>query len=180
MDNVSMLRMPNEKGVTIIELLVVILILLSLLGLASLSYTSMRDRYSAEKQMKEMYIDLTSARLRAMQRNRIHFVLFTATQYSIYEDTDPRPDGNAQLDTANDTLFMTKSLVSKYSVIFPAVWSSTPSALMFTPRGMVDTSVTSTGTVRVAVEMNGEYDCITISEIKDTLGKWDGTQCNAR
>ncbi len=181
--NGGLLRNGDEKGFSIVELLVVILILSTLLGIAFFSYTNMRDRYTIEKQMKEMQMDLTSARLRAMQRNRVHFVKFTSSppQYSIYEDTDPSPDGNAQLDSTKDTLFLTKSLSSSFPIAFPAAWSSDPSALSFTPRGMVDTAVTNTGTVRVTVEKNGEYDCIVISEIKNTLGKWDGTsQCIAR
>ncbi len=177
-----LVRNRDEKGFSMIELVIVLLIISILLLISSLSYTTMRDRYSIEEQMKAMQMDLTNARLRAMQRTRVHFVKFTAAppQYVIYEDTDPQPDGDAALDPTKDTVFLTKNLSSRFSVTFPGDWSSDSRALLFTPRGTVDTVATSTGTVRVAVEMNGEYDCIIISETKNLLGKWDGTQCNAK
>ncbi len=185
--NGDLVRNRDEKGFSIIELLVVMLIISTLLGIGFFSFRSMNDRYTIERQMKEMHMDLMNARLRAMQRNRIHFVKFTSSppsppQYAIYEDTDPSPDGDAQLDTTKDTLFLTKSLSPNFPVAFPAAWSSNSTALLFTPRGVVDTLATSTGTVRVTVEKNGEYDCIVISEMKNTLGKWDATssQCIAK
>ncbi len=182
--NGGLLRNRDEKGFSLTELLTVMLILSTLMAIGFFSYTSMSDRYSIEKQMKQMHMDLTNARLRAMQRNRAHFVTFTSTQYTVYEDTSPWPDGDGLLSVATDSLVLQQSLAPRFPVALlpgsPNQWSAA-APLKFTPQGMVDTAVTSTGTVRVPVEMNGEYDCIVISEIKNTLGKWDGTsQCIAK
>jgi len=170
----------NDKGFTLTELIVVVAILGILLGMGLLSYRGMMDRYNIEKQMKEMHVDLMNARLRAMQRNRIHFVTFTSTQYAVYEDTSPTPDGNTFFEIANDSLIMQKSLTPKYSITLSPVstqWSAaTPSSpLQFNGRGLLDTSATTTGTVRVTLQADGEYDCIAISEVRNALGKWDGT-----
>lgn len=182
MGTVCRVKISNDKGFTLPEILMIISIIGILLGIGFFSFRGMMDRYNVEKQMKEMYVDLMSARIRAMQRNRIHFVTFTSTQYAVYEDTSPTPDGDGLFSAATDSLIMQKSLMSNFPVtLLPNTtqWSAL-APLQFNAKGQLATSVTTTGTVRVTVEANGEYDCIAISEIRNALGKWDGTQCKAR
>jgi prepilin-type N-terminal cleavage/methylation domain-containing protein len=180
MGTVCKVNISNDKGFTLPEILMVVAILGILFVIGFLSYRGMMDRYNVEKQMKEMYVDLMSARIRAMQRNRIHFVTFTSTQYTVYEDTSPAPDGDGALTIGSDTQIMQKSLMTNFPITYPADWNNSAKLLQFTSKGLLDTSVTTTGTVRVAVEKNGEYDCIAISETRNALGKWDGTQCRAK
>lgn len=179
---VRTLKIGDEKGFSLNEIIITVALFGILVGIGFYSYQSISDRMNVEKNMKELYVDLMNARIRAMQRSRTHFVLFTAapTQYAIYEDTDPEPDGDTALDTTKDTLLMRKNLGWKFTVAYPAAWSSAPTALQFSSRGLLDTAVTSTGTFRVTEELNGEYDCIIISEMKNNLGKWDGTHCQAK
>ena len=182
MGTVCRVNIANDKGFTMVDILMVVAILGILLGIGFFSYRGMMNRYNVEKQMKEMYVDLMSARIRAMQRNRIHFVTFTSTQYAVYEDTSPTPDGDGLFSAATDSLVMQKSLMPNFPIVRspdPNQWSNA-SPLQLNAKGLLDTSVTTTGTVRVTVEANGEYDCIAISEIRSSLGKWDGTQCKAR
>jgi prepilin-type N-terminal cleavage/methylation domain-containing protein len=174
----------DDRGFTLNELIITLALFGILLGIGFFSYQSINDRIIVANTIKELYVDLMNARVRAMQRNRMHFVLFTASpaQYAIYEDTDPAPDGNTDLDVAKDTLFMQKNLVSRLTVSYPDAWRSASTALRFTSRGLIDTSATSAGTFRVTKELNGEFDCIIISELKNNMGKWDGTtsSCNAK
>jgi Tfp pilus assembly protein FimT len=163
----------------------VVAILGILLTIGFPTYRGMMDRYNVEKQIKEMHVDLLSARIRAMQRNRIHFVTFTSTQYAVYEDTSPAPDGDGKFTSATDSLIFNKSLMTKYPIALLPVstqWSAatTSSPLQFNAKGLVDTSVTTTGTVHVTVSTGSEYDCITILELRNTLGKWDATSSSCK
>jgi prepilin-type N-terminal cleavage/methylation domain-containing protein len=177
-------KLKDDKGFSLNELIITMSLFGILVGMGLYSYQSINDRLNVEKDLKEMYVDLMNARIKAIQRNRLHFVLFTASpaQYAIYEDTDPAPDGDTQLDIAKDTRIMQKYLVSKFTVSYPDTWNYAYTALRFTSRGLLDTSVTSAGTFRVTRELNGEYDCIIISDLKNNVGKWDVTtsSCKAK
>ena len=175
----------DRRGFTVVELFIVLAIISTLLGLGMFSYNKIRDRLDAERQMKEMFTDLMNARVRAMQRNRTHFVVFTASQYTIYEDTSPEPDGDGTLTIGADEQFQQKNLHPKFPVTWPVEWTPA-SPLRFDGKGIVPTDPTDgvggdpPWTVRLSTATSGEYDCIKISEIKITLGKWDGTTCLAR
>jgi prepilin-type N-terminal cleavage/methylation domain-containing protein len=175
-------KLKDDGGFSMNELIIVLALMGILVGIGFYSYRSISERITVANNIKEMNVDLMNARVRAMQRNRMHFVLFTAspTQYAIYEDTDPAPDGDTQLDIAKDARLMQKNLVSRFTVSYPDAWSSASTALRFTSRGLIDTSATSAGTFRYTEELNGEYDCIIISELKSSMGKWDGTTSSCK
>lgn len=174
--------MMDKKGFTLIELLVVMVIIGILLGIAVISGKTWLDRYRVESQMEVLSVDLMNARVSAMQRHRMYFVVFnptpTATQYTIYEDTSPAPDGNGTLETAADRQVLQKSLNSGYALTIPGVAFN---SINFGPKGLASMLPGPLGTeqtIRVAnTTFGAKYDCLTISATMIRIGGWNGANC---
>lgn len=170
--------MMNKRGVTLIELIVVLGIAMILLVIAGMSAKTWLDKYRVENQMKQMFVDLMQARSNAMQKNRPYFVVFAASQYTIYEDTNPaspNADGSGVLETATDKVILQKTLNSLYSI------TSGTTEIDFNEkglvsRGLVDAGATQT-TIRVTSSYGSAYDCIVVSATNTRMGAWNGTSC---
>ena len=162
----------GKDGFTIIELIVVLAIITILLVIAGLAGKSWMDRYYAERQMREMYVDLMNARVSAMQRNRVFFAVLTDTQYTVYEDTSPGPDGNGALDTAADRQVMQKDLSAAYSI----TWTGA-NTIQFDTKGIVTAGL---GAVRTSTLYGSEYNCIALESTRIKMGAWNGTDCIAK
>ena len=167
--------LPNlQKGMTLFEVLVVMVIMGLLMGIAMLSFHNMQQRYNVEQQVKQLYSDVMNSRVRAVQRDRMQFVTFsgpTNTSYSVYEDGPP-PDGNGLFSAATDSLVGTYNLLPTYSAVL-----SNPSMtlLQFSAQGLLVSP--PPGTITITPSAGGEYDCIFVDQIKTGMGQWNGTQC---
>lgn len=82
------MKMIKNSGITLIELIVAISVVGILAAAFAFEFQGWIGGYKVESQIKEMYVDLMNARVRAMQKNRIYFVTLTTTQYTLYEDDD--------------------------------------------------------------------------------------------
>jgi prepilin-type N-terminal cleavage/methylation domain-containing protein len=166
----------KNNGYSLTELVVVIAILGTLLGIAGISGKTWLERYRVEAQTKEMFTDLMNARASALQRNRMYFVDFAGAQYTIYEDTNPGPDGDG-LYQSDDTPVMQKS--TQYPIV-PALGGSATS-FSFDKNGLVSLATpTATGTLHFASGAGPEYDCITLCTTRILMGKWSGGDCVAQ
>ncbi len=159
----------GQEGFTLFEVLIVMVIMGILMGIGALSFRGMQQRYTVERQVKQMYTDLMNARLRAVQRDRMQFVAFpTSTGYSVYEEPD---GGNGVFSSATDSLVSTNALQTSYSIVsVPAI-----TLMTFSTKGLLDP--TQAGTILITPTAGGEYDCISIDQIKTGMGQWNGTQC---
>ncbi len=79
----------NNRGVTLVELLVAVSIVIILAVVLAFSYQNWMGRYNVEKAIRGIYSDLLFARQVAMTKDHMYIVNFpTDTSYSLIEDTN--------------------------------------------------------------------------------------------
>lgn len=157
----------KAKGFSAIELLIVVAIVVILAAVAGVQYSKWIKRYNVEREMREMHTDLMNARARAVMRDRAFFVILAAGRYTIYEDTNPTPDGDGTLQTANDTVYLLKDLNSRY----PIRWSDAANTqLMFNSRGLYE-GATDDKTICTNAGVESDYNCIVVEPTRVGLGK---------
>jgi len=159
----------KNRGITLIELIIVISIIGILLIALGFSFEGWMGGYRAESQTKEMYVDLMNARARAMQRNRDHFVVVAANNYQIFEDTNENGTYNAGTDQS-------AVFINPKTLTYPSLWIGT---VTLDTRGLVspnDTIQFNIGT------NNPDYDCIVLFATRINMGRWNATtsQCDAK
>ena len=160
----------KNNGVTLTELIIVIAIVGILVVALGFSFEGWLGKYRVESQMKEMYADLMNTRANAMSRSRVHFFTIpTATSYTIYDDTNPAPDGNGILETAGTPDTQLPGFPK--TVTDSLTWGG--GNIEFSTRG----TITNWGTIRVTNSFNADYDCIVISQTRINMGQWNVATC---
>lgn len=162
----------SKAGFTLIEIIVVVVIISTLLAIVGLEVSGWLSNYKVETEIKTMYVDLMNTRARAMQRNRFHFIVLAATQYTIYEDTNTAPDGNGTLETATDTQVLQKT--TSYTISSSLSFGATQ--FYFDKNGIAS----NTGSLRLVSTATPDYDCIIIAATRINLGQYSGGNCNAK
>lgn len=183
-----------RKGISLIELLVVISIIGILAIALGFSYQGWIGRYNVEKQVKEIYTDLMTARATAMSRDRSYFVDFnntanlinpianvTAPCYRVIGDTaaveDWATDGDGEWDADGDSqIDPVHTVLQGYpkAVEYPVSWSNSaiPLTLIFDNKGVITRAKTSFGaTICLETTADPDYDCILVSQTRINMGK---------
>jgi prepilin-type N-terminal cleavage/methylation domain-containing protein len=184
----DIMRMNNYKGVTLIELMVVMSIIGILMIILGFSYWGWMGSYKVESQTKDIYTDLMNARARAMNRNRTHFLNFpNATSYEVYEDTNDAGgaaviEGDGQLQTASDTRLPAFPRTLEYAVTIGTA-GVIPFSFSFNNRGMLsperticiftdfNNNITHLPPSDGISDVSPDYDCIILSETRIIMGQ---------
>jgi len=161
--------MNNSRGVTLVELLTVSMIVGILAVSLGFSYAGWMGSYKVEKQTKEIYADLMTARMMAMDRNQTHFADFTnGTTYRIVEDTNENSAINVG---AGDTVLPAFPKTVEHNN--NANGFGIPLTIEFDKRGLSS----PLRTIWVVHEADPDYDCIVISSTRINMGKMSGGSC---
>jgi len=182
----------NNRGMTLLELIVVISVVGILAVSLGFSYVNWIGRYKVENATKELYTDLMNARCMAMTKNCDHFADFNfpapAAGYGTYrmaEDTDDDGEGDADangiIDAAGHTILPSFPKTVEYSITnnFAGKIINFDSKGLVQPRGQ-----SLGGTICFFTDNDPDYDCIVISQTRIIMGKLkkqpgNGGECNA-
>jgi prepilin-type N-terminal cleavage/methylation domain-containing protein len=178
----------RNDGVSLIELLVVVSIIGLLIIAMGFSYEGWMGNYRLESQTKDLYFDLADARSNAMSHNRVHWVVLEEQQYTIYEDTNPAPDGDGVLNIAADTQVVPTppNPGKRYEYGFRLQGlgaAALPQTITFNTRGLMDW-VPAGQDIRfwfisppdsLGRDRDPDFDCIVIERSKIWTGEYDQT-----
>ncbi len=145
--------MHNQKGFSLIELIVVITIIAIAVGIIIPVYSSMKPKLRLNGAARQMQGDLMRAKMQAVsQNNKFRIIYVDDHQYKILDDDDDSGDVNG-----NESIVTKDIQTNYYDVTYS---SSNSNNLIFSPRGTVAnlTTITLTnpsGTSTVSVSITG-------------------------
>ncbi len=158
----------KQHGFTIIELVIATVLVGVLVAIATLNFRAMTSKANLESQIKQMYSDLMTARIEAMDRTTYHFVTLNANQYAVYEDT------LVACTTGNCPIAGEDLLLNPPPMTNTILWNSgngpaTPSGeeIIFDSRGLVQVTI---GTISINDTVGAAYDCILVETTKTSMG----------
>ena len=145
--------MHNQKGFSLIELIVVITIIAIAVGIIIPVYSSMKPKLRLNGAARQMQGDLMRAKMQAVsQNNKFRIIYVDDHQYKILDDDD-----DSGVVNGNESI-VTKDIQTNY---YDVTYSSgNPDDLIFYPRGTAAglTTITLTnpsGTSTVSVSITG-------------------------
>ena len=184
--NIAPREEMNNRGVTLVELIVVISVIASLAIALGFSYVDWMGKYKVEKATKELYADLMNVRSMAMTRNCDHFVDFNFPAppaghgtYRIAEDTDDDGEGDDDSDGIIDAAGHTFLPPFPKTVEYTIENNFEDKIINFEKRGIVQPrGQAAGGTICFFTDNDPDYDCIVISQTRIIMGKLNKQQSN--
>jgi Tfp pilus assembly protein FimT len=164
----------NEHGITLIELLIGLSIVITLAVVMGFQFTGWMKTYAVESEVKQMYTDIMNARMQAMAKNNCYFAVATSTTYQFFQDKN----GNCQYDAGTDTAMpgFTTAKTLAYPLVGPGGTIVMDSRGLFSgiiPPATITIQVNTTSGTNVTAD----YDCILLSQTRMNTGKMTGGVC---
>jgi prepilin-type N-terminal cleavage/methylation domain-containing protein len=147
--------MMNKKGITLIELIVVVGILGILLTMGTFNYKRLMVKANIEKDTRQILAVTNRARQYSFTRKINLFVKVNGKSITV-EDADDAVYGDFRLNTGTE-------FVTDDDIAFS------------------DGFVVATGMIRASVLNSGaEFDCVSFEANRIKTGKFDGENCDVR
>ena len=156
--------MMDSKGISFVELIVVISIIGILAGALGHSYQDWAQRYAVEAATRLIYSDLQKARISAVDKNCTHFAVLNDFSYEISEDSN----GSGTIDSG-DSVWPAFPKQSEYRI----VKNGSGNKIYFHQDGQLAPS----RTIRLESDCDPDRNCIKISSTRIVMGKYLGGAC---
>lgn len=166
----------NQRGVTLVELMVIVSIISVLVVALGFSYEGWIGNYKIESQTRQLYSDLTDARTRAITQNRMHFVVLNAGNYAVYADTNDNTvaepgAGDIPLPEFRDPGTLN---VKPKNVEYTLGWTGT---IPFNTRGLTTSAAEITIPLTLPSGTHPDYDCVLVHQSRIRTGLMTGGVC---
>lgn len=160
----------NKKGFSLVELIVVMGIIGTILGIATLNFNNWMRKSQIERQTRELFTDLNTARTESIYRKMRHSLVFNTdgTGYIMkrYSSLNESTSAGTTINTKLTTYLITKRTGSNFNL--------SDKTFMFDTRGMTN----DWNTVRSnPVDTGASVDCIVISDARTNMGKMENGSC---
>jgi prepilin-type N-terminal cleavage/methylation domain-containing protein len=156
----------DNKGFALLELLVVILIMGTLMTIATLEFNSWQKRAQIERQTRELFADLNQARMDSFHLKKRHSIVMQPGSYTFrrYSSENENHFAGTAVRIRNVSYQITKASGS----------SAADDVVEFDIRGFTN----DWDTYRInPIGTAALVDCIVIATGRTNLGKMEGTSC---
>ena len=170
-----------QAGFTLVELVVVIAIMTTLLGIAALSFNKWQVNKNVEAQIRQMSTDINELRVRAMTTKYRYSITLNTSSYSFQtynsDDVSKCTGGSPYGKTTNVTYKLKRDATNYYA----GSCSDTVAGDTFEidQRGLL---VGTTGSIFLDYNGSASLDCLILDTVRVNVGKTDatGAHCNAQ
>ncbi len=159
------------KGLTLIEILIVMVIIAILSTLSYNGYSKWVQKQKIEKDTRILYTQILESRIKAFTEKITCGITW---ENSVFNEIHFRCDNDSDEEINDDGGYIEIKSVKLHS-FFKSTFES--QFLKFTPQGFSNTWGTLYSTQD---NIKPEYNCITVSLTKVRMGYWDGTKCKER
>ena len=155
----------SNRGITLIEIFVVITITAIVLAIAVPNFSKYVKKYGVEKEITEIYGDLVEQRFKSMSSGVPNGVRFdSSTTYTLFEFNDTNYD--MQYDGVGEE----KNPVQRSGLKFDLAKPPAGTVVLFDERGMAKNVGTG---FTVYINSPARYNCIAVSSNRIKMGAWD-------